>query len=445
MSTEYHILQGQPEGVELRGGALALWKCKDPEVMLSGPAETGKTFGGLNKLDALMWKYAGAQAAIIRKTRQSMDGSVLQTYRNVIGKDSPINPYGGSKPEWYDYPNGSRIYVGGMDNPGKVLSSERDFIYVNQAEELSVNDWETVITRVTGRAANAPYAQLFGDCNPWTPTHWIKQRPSLRIFESRHEDNPTLFTADGQITERGVKSMRILDSLTGTRYYRLRKGLWVSAEGVVYEEYDPAIHLISAMPAGWEAWPKYRAIDFGYTNPFVCQWWAVDPDGRAYLYREIYMTGRTVAKHAADIKRHSEGERYVKTITDHDAEDRATLHEHSIPTEAAKKAVRPGIDAVKERLVKAGDGRPRLYILRGALVERDESLAAQHLPCCTEEEFPEYVWVKTADGKPNKEEPNKMYDHGMDPARYLVMELDQPTPPFRAAAGGQRTAFTGRR
>ena len=29
-------------------------------------------------------------------------------------------------------------------------------------------------------------------------------------------------------------------------------------------------------------------VDFGYTNPFTCQWWAMDHDGRLYLYREIF-------------------------------------------------------------------------------------------------------------------------------------------------------------
>jgi predicted transcriptional regulator len=43
-------------------------------------------------------------------------------------------------------------------------------------------------------------------------------------------------------------------------------------------------------------------VDFGYTNPFVMQWWAEDPDGRLYLYREIYRTRRLVEDHA---KRHA--------------------------------------------------------------------------------------------------------------------------------------------
>ena len=35
-------------------------------------------------------------------------------------------------------------------------------------------------------------------------------------------------------------------------------------------------------------WRRYRSFDFGYAKPFAVQWWAVDPDGRAYLYRQLY-------------------------------------------------------------------------------------------------------------------------------------------------------------
>jgi hypothetical protein len=79
------------------------------------------------------------------------------------------------------------------------------------------------------------------------------------------------------------------------------------------------------MPQGWQQWRKIRAIDFGYVNPFVCQWWAIDNDGRMFRYRELYMTGRTVKDHADKINLLSSGESYEATICDHDAEDRATL------------------------------------------------------------------------------------------------------------------------
>jgi len=99
----------------------------------------------------------------------------------------PCVPYGGdNRPERFMYSNGSVIWVAGLDKASKILSSEFDIIAVNQTEELSLVDWETLTTRTTGRAGNMPYSQTIGDANPGPPTHWIRNRPSLTLFESTH-------------------------------------------------------------------------------------------------------------------------------------------------------------------------------------------------------------------------------------------------------------------
>ena len=326
---------------------------------------------------------------------------------------------------------GSRIYVAGMDNPQKALSSERDFIYANQAEEFLLADWEILSTRCTGRAANMPFPQMLGDCNPGPPGHWIRQRPSITFLESRHEDNPTLYDEAGIITERGKITMAVLDALTGVRYQRLRLGKWVSAEGQVYEEWDRAVHLLSYNSEEFpyasipEDWRRFRAVDFGYTNPFVCHWWAIDGDGRLYLYRQIYRTRRLVQDHASQMVQLSEQERIETTVTDHDAEDAATLRAYGVPTTPAIKAISTGIEAVQARLRRAGDGKPRIFVMEGSLADRDEELAAiPGKPWCTEQEFETYVWPKGIDGKPLKEVPVDLDNHGMDTLRYMVAHQD---------------------
>lgn len=409
--------------IEFRGGALAIQSNTDPEVVLSGPAETGKTIACLTKLHNLAVQYPGAQLAILRKTYQSTVASVVQSFEKKVLPYSrmQVTKYGGEKPEWFDYENGSRIWIGGMDNPNKALSSERGAIYVNQAEELTLEDWEYLITRTTGREGIVPVPQLFGDCNPGASTHWILGRRDakmLTFLESRHEDNPRLYTPDGQLTADGKRSMDRLDNLTGIRKQRLRFGRWVSAEGAVYE-FDRAIHVVNRFDIPRE-WRRIRAVDFGYTNPFVCQWWAIDPDGRMYLYREIYHTRRLVEDHATQIRQLTGDERIEVTICDHDAEDRATLLRHGVPTVAAYKAIRVGIEAVQARLQPAGDGKPRLFVFADALIEADDALIEARCPICTEQEFDTYVYPKGQDGRPVKEEPIKLFDHGMDAMRYAV-------------------------
>ncbi len=457
----YAIIEAAPEstvGYQGYGAALDFWCCKDPEVLLEGAYETGKTLAALHKLHTLLSKYPRTRALMVRRSYASLKGSAVVTYEQKVlpyppeHSKCPVVRIGGSQPAEYHYPNGSVLVLGGLDNPNKFLSAEYDYIYVNQMEEIRLDDYEKLAGRVTGRAANAPYPQLMGDCNPDAPTHWILNRPRLKRFKSRHEDNPTLFDpATGQITERGERTMATLDALTGVRYKRGRLGLWVGAEGQVYEEWSNTVHVIDRFPIP-SSWRRIRSLDFGFNNPFVCQWWAIDHDDRMYLYRELYMTGRTVARHKVDICIHSQNEYYEMTITDHDAEDRATLTEQTIvsdpvlverlvaagfpqdaagnvalsgiSTRAADKRVKVGIEKVQERLRLAGDGKPRIFLMADSLIEEDTSLHERYMPTTTAAEFPSYVWLQPGDGRAAKEEPVKLHDHGMDALRYATMYLD---------------------
>ena len=110
-------------------------------------------------------------------------------------------------------------------------------------------------------------------------------------------------------------------------------------------------------------------------------------------------------------------------LCDHDAEDRATLERHlGRRTVGAKKALSPGIQAVKSRLRPAGDGKPRLCVFADALVDRDAALEEAKRPCGSVEEVDGYVWDAALGN--GKEAPVKAHDHGMDCWRYLVAEVD---------------------
>ena len=423
------------------GAAQTLFYCRDNEVILEGPADTGKSRAVLEKLHICMSKYPRSRALMVRKTRASLTDSAMVTYEErVLPEASPIKQ-GPDRTHRhsYRYSNGSEIVLGGLSNTediNKVMSMEYDLIYVQEAREILETEWEQLRARC--RWGAMPYWQILGDTNPDAPRHWIKLRANrgqTTLLPSRHTDNPTFTEA----------RMAILDGLTGVRRARLRDGLWVAAEGIIYEGWDSATHLVDPRPVPAD-WPRYLAIDFGFTNPFCCQWWAQDPDGRLLRYRELYRSQQLVEDMAHEIRRHSRGEPVKAIVCDHDAEDRATLERHlacncpsaegsplRVGTTPARKDVSPGIQAVAQRLKRAGDGRVRLQLLRDALVSRDGLLDERKLPCSTEEEVEGYVWDTQApklnpDGTYRKEEPLKVNDHGMDALRYMVAYFDLRDP-----------------
>ena len=83
--------------------------------ILSGPYETGKTWATLWRLDSEARRVPGGQFALVRKVRNDMDGTVLVTWRKIIALRGGVTAFGGEKVQWYDYPNGSRVWVGGWD------------------------------------------------------------------------------------------------------------------------------------------------------------------------------------------------------------------------------------------------------------------------------------------------------------------------------------------
>lgn len=440
-----------------RGAALAALNSRAPEVLLSGPAGTGKSRAVLEKLHLLCLNNPGLRVLMVRQTLESLKTSAIVTYqRDVVPEallDGTVSYYGGSvrEPAQFRYVNGASIAMGGLDKPNKVMSTEWDVIYVQEAVEIEEDAWLALSSRL--RNGRLSYQQLIADCNPDHPTHWLKLRCEAGrtlMLHSRHEDNPRYFNADGTMTEQGKGYMARLDALTGVRRLRLRDGIWAAAEGVIYEEFDPGIHVVDPFPIP-ESWQRLWSVDFGYVHPFVWQDWAIDPDGAMVLVREIFRTQTLVEDHARVIRSICglgpydprgrplpydgpevtgwDAKRPYIIVCDHDAEDRATLERHlGWPTRPASKNVSDGIQATAARFRIAGNGRPRLKIFKNGVVSgRDQLLLDAKRPASTPEEIPGYVW-----NDKGKDEPRKEMDDGSDCMRYAVMERDvQPQPRLR--------------
>jgi PBSX family phage terminase large subunit len=390
-------------------------------MLLTGSAGGGKSRLAAEKIHGYCQKYPGSTWLIMRKAREWAGRSIVPFYAQTVVGNDPNVRYNRSEGAFY-YKNGSTVYSGGMLDD-KQRESVRsiggagglDGAWFEEANAFTRQDFEEIIGRVRHTAAD--WQQIILTTNPDAPTHWIYkdliQAGGATCYYSGAKDNP--YNSPAYLANLG--------KLTGVLAQRLVYARWVQAEGAVYDEFDPALHVIDkAQCPGFVR--RIRSIDFGFTNPFVCQWWGFDYDGAMYLYREIYVTRQLVEDLASRILRLSHGERIEATVADHDAEDRATLQRHGVTTVPAIKDISPGIQAVQARTKKQPNGKARIYFVRGALVELDPLLDAAKLPLCTQDEIPGYAWPKGQDGKAIKEQPVKIDDHGMDALRYAVMYAD---------------------
>jgi len=410
-----------------RGAASALFLDKSPEVLLEGPAGTGKTRAALEYVNYLCEEYPGIRVLLYRKTRTSMSESVLVTWEDKVLWDGHPARTGDAQRntrQHYKYPNGSHVVVGGMDNSDRIMSTEYDIAVCFEATEISLEDWEKVLSRLRNNVL--PWQQALADCNPSSQYHWLNQRANQGFMSrllSRHTDNPSL-TAE---------YLANLERLTGARYERLFKGRWVSEEGLVYDDWDPAIHLIdeSELPAEMK-W-HFGSIDWGFRAPGVFQVWGVDGEQNLYRLVEIYMTGQKYDWWADNIVAlHDEYD--LSTIVCDPAEPRSIEMLNDRLGDPGKRGVErlarkgdndimAGLDMMRWALRPGENTPPKMRYVKNALAcGRDETLNERHAPCCTEEEFPGFVWLKQSDGQSIKEKPDPgCPDHGLDAARYAAM------------------------
>lgn len=417
---------------EPRGAVRELFQSSSSEVLLSGAAGTGKTFGALMYVHLACLSKPKVRALIVRKTHASLTASTLVTFKEKVASEAlsagMMHFYGGSaqEPPAFRYNNGSTILISGLDKASRILSTEFDLIFVDEAIEVTDEDLDILITRL--RNGVLRNQRLVMCTNPGAPTHHLKRRADdgrTQLLYSKHEDNPRFHTGSDW-TNEGRQYLSTLDSLKGARYQRMRWGKWVAAEGQIFEEFDPSVHVIDKFKVP-DDWPLYITIDFGFVNPFVAQWWREDGDGRLYLTREIYHSKTLVEDHARrilnQIEKHKREPRPT-VIADHDAEDRATLIKHlGLHVAKAKKDVSRGLQATQKRFETQADGKPRIFFFRDAVTHIDQELRGAGKPTSTIEEIPDYVWDDSSTKAP-KETPLKMNDHGCDAMRYMVARLD---------------------
>lgn len=417
--------EGHEPHFELRGGNLLGYESQDDEQLLAGPAGTGKSLTNLLRCYRTARDYPGARILIVRKTRESLTESVLVTWeRDILGPTHPIltrRPVIRRVRQSYTFPNSSEVVIGGIDKPGKILSSEYDLIYVPEATDLTIEDWETLGGRL--RAARVPYQQMIADCNPTTPHHWLYKRyqaGSLNLIPTTHQDNPRYW--DGtDWTPLGKQYLARLSRMTGTRRDRFLLGKWVAAEGVVYA-FDPDIHQLEP---SWEPprqWPRVWGIDWGESSPTALGMFAIDPQGRMYHYREVYQTHLRADKLGEWCKGEVDSGREPVPhgiVCDHDPDKKADFERTSkLHVQMAEKADRlEGIQAMQERFDVQEDGKPRIFLKPNALAHKlDRILTEKGEPTDSISEIVAYVW----DEDFLADEPIEGRDHWCDQARYAV-------------------------
>lgn len=271
------------------------------EVLYGGAAGGGKSYGQV--VDALLYalKYPGIRQLVLRRTFPELKRSLIMTSLSLYPKF--CCRYQATNHRFL-FINGSEIEFGYCDSENDVTqyqSAEYDVIRFDELTHFTEFQYRYLLSRIRG--VNEYPKQVKATSNPGGIGHrWVKERfvgkegvwqgedGRTRIFiPATVRDNRFLMEADPLYIKR-------LEQLPQQEKKALLYGDWDLFEGQVFGEFcncregyfsRVGTHVIApfAIPDGWR---RYRSFDFGYTKPFSVQWWAVDEDGRAYLYRQLY-------------------------------------------------------------------------------------------------------------------------------------------------------------
>lgn len=247
-------------------------------------------------------------------------------------------------------------------------------------------------------------------CNPSHPDHKIKQwidkaeagDPNYYALHYTLDDNP-------YVPEH--YKQRIRNSLSGLAYKRNYLGLWVLAEGAIFEFFDKDIYVLKKPPRAAEYF--IAGIDVGTKNAFACVVIGVNT-GRAtqtgkcmWIEDEYYWDSKTMERQKTHSEYADEVTQFLEPygvkqiyIDPSAAAFKVEMRRRRMPTVDADNDVLEGINVMTSEMRKGN-----LFVL-----DRCKNLIR---------EIEGYVWCDRS-AKKGEDAPVKANDHALDALRYCM-------------------------
>lgn len=261
---------------------------------------------------------------------------------------------------------------------------------------------QSFVSQAMGRCS-VDGSKYWFNCNPASPYHWFKveyiDKAGDKKFLHLH------FTMDDNLSLSEKVKDRYRRMFSGIFYKRYILGLWVMAEGVIYDLFNPEIHSVVTEE---RAYSQYHvAIDYGTSNPTTFGLWGFYND-IWYKVKEYHYDGRKTMRQKTDEEYYEDLEAFV-----------GPLSPNSII-----------VDPSAASFIAAINKRGRFYVNHADndVVDGIRNVATAIMKqmilyndCCMEtfREFSSYSWDVKAQQR-GEDKPIKQNDHQMDADRYFV-------------------------
>lgn len=265
---------------------------------------------------------------------------------------------------------------------------------------------ESFVNQATGRCS-VDGSKFWFNCNPDGPHHWFK----VNWIDKAEEKGLVYlhFTMDDNLSLSEKIKQRYASLYTGVFYQRYILGLWVVAEGIIYDMFSEAKHVIEKLVDDMTA-KYYVSCDYGTQNATVFLLWQQGISGKWYCIDEYYYSGRdeqaqkTDNKYADDLEAFIAGRAVKAVIVDPSAASFiAELRDRGIKVKKARNDVLDGIRFTGTQL-------------------NTEKIVFLNKCKNTIKEFSTYIWDSKASDR-GEDKPVKEHDHAMDAVRYFCYTI----------------------
>jgi len=349
-----------------------------------GGARSGKSYATMQYLVYKLLSEKNRFFLVTRKTFPSLRVSIILPFLEML-RDLGV-PYIYNKAEHLLVTRDNMLLFLSLDNREKIKSTEFNYIWMEEANEFSYEDYQIFKMRLSRRTDTKN--QIILTSNPvecYISERVMIEERDIRIIRSNYKDNPFL-------SQDYIRLLEDLRNQNTTLYKIYTLGEFALPEGLVYDNFEVIYR--------YDPGEKHRVVwglDFGYNNPTALVKLAVDEDRKhIYVLDEFYRT-------------HLTNSELIEVVKDRVGENEVVVCDSAEP-DRIRELQQAGVWAVPAMKTRTADDIHFIKSFKIFIMNHCENFI---------KEIKNYSW-KQKNGK-WLEEPVDFMNHALDAMRYAVV------------------------
>jgi len=255
------------------------WLTKTTERinLLVGGAGSSKSYSVAQFLIKKFFEEKDIRILVVRKTTPSLRITAYHLILDLLKEYGWLSYCNLNKTEMTLTCGNNEMLFKGLDDPEKIKSAEFNYIWVEEATEITLEDYRQLNLRLRRKGK---LNQIFLTCNPISALHWIKQeladKQKIAINHSTYKDNPFL----DEVYRQQLEDL-INQDVNFYKIYAL--GQWGVLENIIYEGWKSYGNISEY---GKQPQEISYGIDWGYESPaaLIRIYWF---DGDKVIWEEV--------------------------------------------------------------------------------------------------------------------------------------------------------------